>query len=119
MREFGTSAIEAIRNACLQPDIDKHKDPAQHFLLTSHAKHRIPSSFPLNNLTQSSSSLKESKGHGKDRGKSSVKRNTVPGKGIIQPKAKEDQLYIEQSCFIHLTDAHKHLLKKRKHWNAV
>ena len=39
MREFGASAIEAIRTACLQPDIDKHKDPDRHFLATSRAKH--------------------------------------------------------------------------------
>ena len=30
-----------------------------------------------------------------------------------------EDLYIEEACFVQLTDARKALLRKRKHWNAV
>ena len=64
MREVGASAIEAIRSACLQPDIDKHRDPAGNFLATSRAKHQTPMTFPKNNPTQSSAPA--GRGRGKD-----------------------------------------------------
>ena len=52
MREFGASAIEAIRNACLELDARKHQDLDQSFLPLCCAKHRTPTTYPRNNPTQ-------------------------------------------------------------------
>ena len=68
MREFGASAIEAIRAACLLPDVEKHFNPDKCFIPAAHAKHRVPSSYPKNNPTQDSANVGRGKGKGRGKG---------------------------------------------------
>ena len=50
-------AIEAIRAACLLPDVEKHFNPDKRFIPAACAKHRVPSSYPKNNPTQDSANV--------------------------------------------------------------
>ena len=72
MHEFGASAIEAIRSACLEPDIEKHFNSDRQFLPAAHAKHRVPSSYLKNNPTQDAKCGVATKGCGKGKGKTSA-----------------------------------------------
>ena len=72
MHEFGASAIEAIRSACLEPDIEKHFNSDRQFLPAACAKHRVPSSYPKNNPTQDAKCGVATKGRGKGKGKTSA-----------------------------------------------
>ena len=68
MHEFDASAIEAIRAACLLPDVEKHFNPDKHFIPSAHAKHRVPSSYPKNNPTQDAANVGQGKGKGRGKG---------------------------------------------------
>ena len=76
MHEFGVSAIEAIRSACLEPDIEKHFNSDRQFLPAACAKHRVPSSYPKNNPTQDATHGVATKGHGKGNTKGSARGKT-------------------------------------------
>ena len=73
MCEFGASAIEAIRSACLEPDIEKHFNSDRQFLPAAHAKHTVPSSYPKNNPTQDATCGVATKGRGKGNTKGSAR----------------------------------------------
>ena len=76
MREFGASAIEAIRSACLEPDIEMHLISDRQFLPAACAKHRVTSSYPKNNPTQDATCGVATKGHGKGNTKGSARGKT-------------------------------------------
>ena len=91
MWEFGTSAIEAIRSACLLPDIEKHFSQDKNFLPAAWAKHRVPGSYPKNNPTQVAGkgvSKKEpalplrGRGEGSYRGRGREKGTQRRGRGV-------------------------------------
>ena len=81
MHEFGASAIEAIRSACLEPDIEKHFNSDRQLLPAAHAKHRVPSSYPKNNPTQDVTCGVATKGHGKGNTKGSARGKTSAAHG--------------------------------------
>ena len=81
MREFGASAIEAIRSACLEPDIEKHFNSDRQFLPAAHAKHRVPSSYLKNNPTQDATCGLQPKGRGKGNTKGSARGKTSAAHG--------------------------------------
>ena len=76
MHEFGASAIEAIRAACLEPDIEKHFNSDRQFLPAARAKHRVPSSYPKNSPIQDAARGVTTKGHGKGNTRGSAHGKT-------------------------------------------
>ena len=81
MLEFGASAIEAIRSACLEPDIEKHFNSDRQFLPAACAKHRVPSSYPKNNPTQDATCGVATKGHGEGNTNGSARGKTSAAHG--------------------------------------